>query len=90
MYAKTKDPEKIPLSILDEFLILKIGAREIDRSTNIKTIFLWTRDNVDRYRINVWMEDYCEETNLFKNKIGYSFFVHYDKDTLILLDKTVN
>jgi hypothetical protein len=83
--TKTLQPEikpEIPAGELKEFLSDKITEADWKRVTNIKAGNLW--DN--RYRVDVWMEEYKEGVMCPKVWIGYSYFVRYHEGMII--DKT--
>lgn len=86
---KTVSEKTIPGSVLTEFLESKLGYKDLNKVVNTRCHFLWGRDNVDRYRINVWIEEHLDVWDLDVQKIGYSFFVHYDKDSQVIEDKTI-
>jgi hypothetical protein len=78
----------IPNKILNEFVESKVGYKDLGKVTDIRQHFLWGRNNLDVYRINVWIE-YCNERdNITAKKISHSFFVHFLKEEKILTDKT--
>jgi hypothetical protein len=86
---KTATVPNIPGNILNEFLESKLGYKELNSVINTRCHFLWSRNNVDRYRINVWIKEHLDVWDLDIQKIGYSFFVHYDNDSQTVEDKTV-
>lgn len=89
---KTKHSDsspRIPEHLLGDFLEEKIGISNLKNLVKIKSNYLWNRENVERYRINVYIETKQNEEDYYhKNSIGYSFFIHYDRDEEIILDKT--
>lgn len=78
--------KNIPNDLLNEFLESKIGYKDFSRITTVKSHFSWSQKNIDRYRINVWTE-YLDK-GIYKNIIGYSFVVHYNKEEQTLEDMT--
>ena len=78
----------VPNGILTNFLEYNIGFG-IDKVVDTRCHFLWNRDEIERYRIDVWVEEYCSKFDLYMKKIGYSYFVHFDRDAEVLIDKTI-
>jgi hypothetical protein len=89
-YVKSNQNPEIPKFLLDEFLELKINLSKINNLKQIKSYYLWERSNVERYRINIWTEsDKNRNGDIIKgNNISHSFFVHFDTEEMIIVDKT--
>ena len=89
-YKEKPDPPKptIPNDILMDFLEKKIKISEVKNITNIKDSFLWG-ENIQRYRINVWVAKEVEGLYWPVNSIEHSWFVHYIKEDKKIVDKTV-
>ena len=69
---------------LDQFLMDKIKPEDKKKIGKVQCENLWG----NRYRINVWMEEYRGEEPLFpSNYIGYSYFVYYHEG--LIVDKTI-
>lgn len=88
--ATTEKTPTIPDYLLEQFLEFKIDLSEIPNVKKIKSIYLWSRDNVERYRVNIWTEvDKNRNGDIIKgNSITHSFFVHYDRDEMLIKDRT--
>lgn len=84
---KNASENTIPDTILNQFLETKI--RDTSDVVNSRCHFLWNRDNIERYRVDVWVEEYIQKWDLDVKKIGYSFFVHYNNETEEITDKTM-
>jgi hypothetical protein len=82
------DP-KLPQDILDNFLAEEILVKEISNVSRIRDNFLWEKNNIQRFRINVWIEERVEGRYCPKVYIKHSFFVHYNKETKQITDKTI-
>lgn len=80
---------RIPTDILDTFLIDKIKDEDKKKIVKVSDHFLWKGNDVDRYRINVWMQESIEGYYCNRNYIGYSWFVHYYTATKTIIDKTL-
>ena len=78
----------IPDGILKNFL--EYNVKKESKVVSTRSHFLWNRDNIERYRVDVWIEEYCEKFDLNIRKIGYSYFVHFDRDAEVLIDKTIS
>jgi hypothetical protein len=87
---KTAITATIPKTILNNFLDSKIGYKDSSRITATDCNLLWTSDNIDRFRVDVWTEEYNDKLNLDIQKIAYSYFMHFDRDAEVLIDKTIN
>ena len=74
---KAKPDPKIPVDILSEFLEEKVKVRDMPNVKKIDNNFLWEKNGTQRYRINVWVEEYQAGRYYPKVYIKYSFFVHY-------------
>ena len=85
---KKPDP-KLPQDILSEFLDKEISVREIPNVTRIRDNFLWEKNGVQRFRINVWVEERIEGRYCPKVYIKHSFFVQYNKESKQITDKTI-
>ena len=72
----------IPQNELEEFLSDKIPEKERKKVWDIVAGNVWS----NRYRLNVWMEEYTEGSMCPKVWIGYSYFIHYHEGMII--DKT--
>lgn len=80
---------KLPENLMLEFLENQIGISDLTNIIRVKSNYLWSRSDVERYRINVYIETKQNEEDYYhKNTIGYSFFVHYDRDANVILNKT--
>lgn len=73
----------IPERILFNFVKYNLGFG-LKKAVRTDCNFLWNKEDLERYRIDVWTEEDC------KRKIGYSYFVHYDTKDEVLIDKTVH
>ena len=82
-------PPSIPKKVLDDFLQEKVKIKKMRNVSMIEDGFLWTANNTQRFRINVWVAEEIENHYCLKNYIKHSFFVHYDKVTETITDKTV-
>tara|TARA_Y100001951_G_C11165219_1_gene197059 strand:- start:189 stop:530 length:342 start_codon:yes stop_codon:yes gene_type:complete len=79
-----KNEPTVSQDALDQFLMDKIKPKDKKKIYKINCENLW--DN--RYRINVWMEEYKGEEQLFPNHyIEYSYFVYYHEG--LIIDKTI-
>lgn len=86
----TKPNPVLPLKIIDGFLNEALDMNAIDNIYMVKSHFLWTReDNVERYRINVWLEEEVDNLDLGRRYIGHSFFVKYDVKAKKILDEYI-
>ena len=85
----SQNPE-IPQFLLDEFLEINIGISKIKNLKKVKSYYLWERNNVERYRINVWIEvDKNRNGDIITgNNISHSFFVHFDTEEMLIIDQT--
>ena len=72
----------IPQNELKEFLLDKITEADWKKVTKIRAANVWD----DRYRLNVWMEEYIEGNLYPRLRIGYSYFLRYQDG--IIIDKT--
>lgn len=79
----------IPNNVLSEFVESKVGYNNLGNIVNTRCHFLWNKDNIERYRIDVWIEEYIKAWDLNIKKIGHSFFVHYNNETEEITDKTL-
>lgn len=81
--------QKLPENLMLDFLENEIGISNLANIIKVKSNYLWSRSDVERYRINVYTEiKQNKEDYYHKNIIGYSFFIHYDKDANVILNKT--
>lgn len=79
----------MPQDVLSDFLEEKIKVRDIPNVYRIKDNFLWEKNGVQRFRINVWVEEYQEGRYCPKIYIKHSFFVRFNKETEQVVDKTI-
>jgi hypothetical protein len=102
MQTKTKAPKtekiskqkkevkpSIPKTVLQEFLESKIKLSQVKNIKEIKCGFLWDRDGLQRYRINIWQEEHKDGQYCSRFYIGHSWFVHYCTRTKEIVDKTI-
>lgn len=87
-FKKIPDP-KIPKDVLNSLLEDKIKLSEISNVYRIRDNFLWEKGDVQRYRVNVWVQEYQELKYCPKVYIKYSFFVQYNKNTKEIKDLTI-
>ena len=80
---KTEANKHIPESDIQDFLKSKILPEHKSRIKEIKCSNLWA----NRFRIDVWMEEWEEGSFGPKVWIGYSYFVHYCEG--LIIDKTI-
>lgn len=79
----------IPENILNEFIESKINYKEFGKVVDIRDSLLWDKDGLERHRINVWTEHHVDKWDIDIKKIGYSFFVSFDRKTKELVNKTI-
>lgn len=84
-----KTKPSIPKQILLDFLETKIKLSSVSNITNVKDHFLFEKNNVQRFRVNVWQTEIIPDMFCSKNFIGYSFFINYHKDEQMIIDKTI-
>lgn len=84
----TVEQPVLPSEVMENFLNDKIKLDMLSNVFMVKSHFLWdSSDGIERYRINVWMEEDVEGLNFGRNYIGHSFFVKYNvKKNKILKD----
>ncbi len=94
--SKKRKPSKpeapkptIPNEVLKEFLETRINVDDSANVTNITDRFLWESEDLQRYRVNVWMREEVENMYCDRNFIGYSWFLHYEPSTKTIIDKTI-
>lgn len=69
---------------LEEFLASRVTVKEGAKIYDIRDGFLWEIDGLQRFRIDVWVEEGE------RRMIGSSFFVHYDKNKKVITDRTIS
>ena len=89
MTEEIETKPQLPADVLNEFLEQKIRISEVKNIHDIRCGFLWDRDGLQRYRINVWTETRVDGQYCSQFRITWSFFVHYDATSGVLVDKTV-
>jgi hypothetical protein len=86
---KSKQKPQVPKEVLYNFLEDKIKISQVRNIKDVKCEFLWDRDGLQRYRINIWQEEYTDGQYCSRFFIGYSWFVHYCTRTKEITDKTI-
>ncbi len=86
--APKKKPT-IPNEILKQYLDERIELGDVRKINKVVDGFLWEKGDIQRYRINVWMKEPIEGMFCDRHWIGYSWFVHYYKNTEVIEDKTI-
>lgn len=87
--AKQADP-KIDAETLKSFINDDLTSQEAAKVKQVVQGFLWGRESLERYRVNVWMVEKQEgDLIMERNYIGKSYFLHYDSVTGDLEDKTI-
>ncbi len=77
----------LPSEVMENFLNDKIKLDTLSNVFMVKSHFLWdSSDGIERYRINVWMEEDVEGLNFGRNYIGHSFFVKYNTEDREILN----
>ena len=79
----------IPSEILERFLEDKIKLREMTNVKEVKCNFLWEKNKIQRYRINIWQEEHTDGQYCSRFYIGHSWFIHYCTRTKEITDKTI-
>ncbi len=87
--SKKKADPKIQEDFLSLFLEDKIKIRDMPNVKMVRSHFLWEKGSTQRYRINVWVEEYVDGRYCPKNYIKHSFFVRYDTKTKEIEDLTI-
>lgn len=89
-YIEPKKPHKptIANDILKAFLDRHVNVGDAANITQITDGFLWEKGGVERYRVNVWMKEEVDGQFCSKNYIGYSWFLHYNREEQTITDKT--
>tara|TARA_R100000742_G_C4250262_1_gene68658 strand:+ start:65 stop:415 length:351 start_codon:yes stop_codon:yes gene_type:complete len=90
-YKEPPSPPKptIPNDILKAFLDRHIKTEDAGKVSQVSDGFLWKKGNLERYRINVWIKQFVEGQYCANYSIDYSWFVHFDRDSQTLTDKTI-
>jgi len=100
--TKTKEPVQkfdkeanrvapaIDAQTMKSFLEGRLTLKEAVKVKNVEQCFLWNREGLERYRINVWMtKKYDGDLIAEQIYIGKSYFLHYDSTTGEIEDKTI-
>lgn len=89
--VKPKKPHKptIPNDILKVFLDRNVTREDVKNITQVKDEFLWEKNGVERYRVNIWMEKRIEGAFCNRIYIGYTWFLHYNRKEQTIADKTL-
>ena len=85
--VKAPDPT-IPNDILKAFLDRHVTVADTVNITQVTDGFLWEKGGIERYRVNVWMKRDVEGQYCHDNYIGYTWFLHYNREDQTLTDKT--
>lgn len=85
---KTQKP-KIPQDYLTSFIESKTTIAQAVYFSRTDCTFLWESGGIQRFRINIWVEKDTAGAIYPTTYIDQSFFVHYDKLTGEVIDKTV-
>ena len=78
----------IPNDVLKVFLDRNLTVADAVNITQVKDSFLWQKGDIERYRVNVWMKRAVEGQYYNDNYIGYSWFLHFNRKSQTLTDKT--
>ena len=89
-YVEQKAPPKpnIPNDILKAFLDRHVTISDAVNITQVSDGFLWEKGGIERYRVDVWMKRDVEGQYCHDNYIGYTWFLHYNRQDQTLTDKT--
>jgi len=87
--TKKKPDPKIAADVLENFLEEQINLRDMINVKMVRENFLWEKNSIQRYRINVWVEEYQDGRYCPKVYIKHSFFVRYNKKTKEIKDLTI-
>lgn len=87
--TKKKPDPKIAVDVLESFLEEQVSLRDMINVKMVRDNFLWEKNGVQRYRINVWVEEYQKGRYCPKVYIKHSFFVRYTKKTKKIEDLTI-
>jgi hypothetical protein len=80
----------IDAQTMKSFLEERLTLEEAVKVKNVEQCFLWNREGLERYRINVWMKKkYDGDLIVEQVYIGKSYFLHYDSTTGEIEDKTI-
>lgn len=83
MTTNQKIKPDLPAEKLQNFLEYRVYLKDGVKITNIHAGFLWKVDNIERYRVNVWVKQDGREY------ISHSFFVHYDLASKEIVDYSI-
>jgi hypothetical protein len=78
----------IPNDILKAFLDRHVTVGDAVNITQVTDGFLWEKGGIERYRVNVWMKEEIEGAFCHRNYIGYTWFLHYNREEQTITDKT--
>jgi len=67
----------------------KMGVNKMPNIIKIDAINLWCIGSIERYRINIWIEEEFENCVYLRNRIANSWFVHYDRSKEKIVNKTI-
>jgi hypothetical protein len=96
--SKTREDKKpvkedegpvIPSEVLSTFLEEKLTPEESAKVNRVAKGHLWSKGEVERYRINLWAKDSSADSFCDSHYILKSFFVCYDREFSVLSDKTL-
>jgi hypothetical protein len=80
--SQSKSNREIPQSELRKFLSDKVAKEDWKKVRKIRAANVWS----NRYRLNVWLEEYREGSMCPRIWIGYSYFLRYHEG--IIIDET--
>jgi len=80
----------IDAQTMKSFLEDDLTLDEAVKVKNVEQCFLWDREGLERYRINIWMtKKYDGDLIVEQSYIGKSYFLHYDSTTGEIENKTI-
>lgn len=88
-YEKPIVKNKINPKVLNKWLSDTMHVDEIENVVRVDVINLWSIGSIERYRINVWIEEKFENCVYLRNRIANSWFVHYDRSKEKIVNKTI-
>ena len=79
----------LPERELKDFLHGKLKLHQAAKVSTIDANFLWKEGGLERYRVNVWVTEPHTDGLYDRQYIGASYFLHYDRSSGVISDKTL-
>lgn len=86
---KKQETPKIPLDKLNKFIDQNVPTKPASSNVSPDCRFLWESGDIQRFRLNIWVDKSSADRTYREQYIEESFFLHYNKKSGEVINRTI-